>query len=65
LGRDFRITQSRGQVMTSPWAEWTVSTFHPSALLRIPDPDLRAKNMADFESDLRLVAEQLKTLRRK
>ncbi len=59
LGRDFRITKTRGEVMQSSWAPWTIATLHPSALLRIPDPALREQAMVDFESDLRKIAKQL------
>jgi uracil-DNA glycosylase family protein len=60
LGRDFRITKSRGEVMKTHWAPWTMATLHPSALLRIPDPDMRDRAMTDFESDLRKVAKALR-----
>jgi len=63
LGRDFRVTKSRGQVMTTEWAPWTIATLHPSALLRIPDRALKENTMAEFESDLKLVAKHLAKLR--
>lgn len=63
LGRDFRVTKSRGQVMTTEWAPWTIATIHPSALLRIPDRALKENTMAEFESDLKLVAKHLAKLR--
>lgn len=60
LGRDFRVTSQRGQPAESEWAPWTMATIHPSALLRIPDAELRATSHAQFLDDLRLVAAQLK-----
>lgn len=65
LGRDFRVTKSRGEVMKTDWAPWTIATIHPSALLRIPDPVLRDKTMAEFESDLKLAARHLTRIRSK
>jgi probable DNA metabolism protein len=65
LGRDFRVTRSRGELIKTEWAPWAMATIHPSALLRIPDAALKERSMAEFESDLRKVAEQLKKLRRK
>jgi DNA polymerase len=65
LGRDFRVTRSRGELIKSEWAPWVMATIHPSALLRIPDPALKERSMAEFESDLSKVAEQLKRLRGK
>lgn len=62
LGRDFRVTQSRGEPMETPWAPWTMATIHPSALLRIPDEALRARSHQEFVEDLRKVAKQMATL---
>jgi DNA polymerase len=65
LGRDFRVTSQRGQPAESEWAPWTMATIHPSALLRIPDSELRATSHAQFLEDLRLVAAQLKRERKR
>jgi DNA polymerase len=59
LGRSFSLTRRRGQPFESPWAEWTLATYHPSALLRalqFPGEDARQQ---DFKADLRLVAAEL------
>lgn len=62
LGSSFRLTQHRGEVLAGQkWAPWMLATLHPSALLRIPDPDLRAQAKVDFLADMRVVAHQLKT----
>jgi len=54
MGNAFRITQSRGKVFNDqPWAPWLLATFHPSALLRAPDPELSRRMRADFTADLR------------
>jgi uracil-DNA glycosylase len=56
LGRQFRVTQSRGQLVDSPLAEVVTATVHPSAILRADD---REAEYAAFVADLRRVAEHL------
>jgi DNA polymerase len=56
MGRDFRVTKSRGEVMKSPHADWFMATIHPSAILRIPDDADRERARADFVADMRKVA---------
>ncbi len=58
LGKQFRVTQMRGQWLDSPLAKKTIATIHPSAILRTP-ADLRDKAYADFVSDLRIVEEAI------
>lgn len=58
LGKQFRVTQMRGQWLDSPLAQKTIATIHPSAILRTPD-DLRDKAYADFVSDLVTIAEEI------
>ncbi len=36
LGKDFRVTQRRGEAIDSPWADAVFATVHPSAVLRTP-----------------------------
>ncbi|ATB44118.1 Uracil-DNA glycosylase, putative family 6 [Cystobacter fuscus] len=52
----------RGQVFETPWAEAWMATFHPSALLRMPDERARVKARRHFEEDLRKVADTLRSL---
>lgn len=60
MGPAFRITRQRGQVLAdTPWAPWLMATAHPSAILRIPEDDLRQRARAEFIDDLRKVAKQL------
>ncbi|HYO11056.1 MAG TPA: UdgX family uracil-DNA binding protein [Tepidisphaeraceae bacterium] len=59
IGRHFKLTRDRGQPFESEWSPWTIATFHPSALLRIPDPALRARAQSQFVSDLRQAADRL------
>jgi DNA polymerase len=60
IGRHFKITRDRGRPFESNWSPWTIATFHPSALLRIPDEQMRAEAQRQFEADLRLAADQVK-----
>ena len=63
LGPAFRITKQRGQMVTdTKWAPAVTATYHPSALLRIPDEAGREKAYAEFVDDLRKVAKAMKTL---
>jgi DNA polymerase len=56
LGRDFRVTKQRGELIESPWAEYVMATIHPSAILRAEDRDTE---YAGFVADLRNVAKLL------
>ncbi|HEX7008469.1 MAG TPA: UdgX family uracil-DNA binding protein [Phycisphaeraceae bacterium] len=57
LGRDFRLTQQRGQMIATDWAPWTMATLHPAALLRMP-PDRKDEALAQFKTDLTRAAQQ-------
>jgi uracil-DNA glycosylase family protein len=56
LGRAFRVTKERGQVLDSGLGP-TLATIHPSAVLRAPDE--RDEMYAGFVADLRAAAEWL------
>jgi len=60
LGPSFRVTLHRGEPVPSDLAERVVATVHPSSLLRVPDPDARARAYADFVEDLRKAARGLR-----
>ncbi len=60
LGRDFRVTQHRGEWIPSPLAPMITATIHPSAILRAPDQEARHMEMDRFVSDLKLVASRLR-----
>lgn len=51
LGLSFRVTQSRGTVLGSPYGA-AFATIHPSAILRMPDPETQARALAAFTEDL-------------
>ena len=57
LGRDFRVTQHRGEWLESNLAEHVTATIHPSAILRAGEN--RAAELAAFVEDLQLVASVL------
>jgi DNA polymerase len=54
LGRDFRITRSRGAFLKSNLAPYVTATVHPSSLLRARDD--REREIERFVDDLRKVA---------
>ena len=56
LGRDFRVTQHRGEFVPSDLARYVAATIHPSAILRAPDEQARREEMARFITDLQKVA---------
>lgn len=59
LGREFRITRRRGELIASPWATWTIATYHPSAVLRAPDSAARAEMRDLLRDDLHKAVESL------
>jgi DNA polymerase len=62
MGTDFRITRQRGQFIATSWCDSTIATFHPSAILRIPDPERRDRMWADLVADLASARERLDAL---
>jgi DNA polymerase len=53
LGRDFRVTQHRGELMKSTLAPFIMATVHPSSILRAPDEETRHAEMRRFIDDLK------------
>jgi len=60
LGRDFRVTQHRGEWMKSEIAPYVLATVHPSSILRAPDDDARHEEMRKLIEDLKVVAQRLR-----
>ncbi len=58
LGKEFRVTKSRGRAIRSPLAEAVIATVHPSAVLRAR-PEERASAERAFVDDIRAVARWL------
>jgi DNA polymerase len=54
LGAKFALMKDRGKLVSSPYAERVIATFHPSALLRAPDPQVAATMRATLLADLKL-----------
>jgi len=59
LGKQFRVTKQRGELVESTLAPNVLATIHPSAILRQRDEESRRGEMAAFVDDLRVVAKLL------
>jgi DNA polymerase len=53
LGRTFRITRQRGEILTLPNDQSVISTWHPSSILRSPDAESRRKMRDELIRDLK------------
>jgi probable DNA metabolism protein len=53
IGRDFQVTERRGEIVRTDLCERTVATYHPAAILRMPDADRSAAMRAALVTDLR------------
>jgi uracil-DNA glycosylase len=60
LGRDFRVSQQRGEWVPSSIAPFVMATVHPSSILRAPDDETRHEEMRKFIADLKKVAAKIK-----
>jgi uracil-DNA glycosylase len=56
LGKAFRVSQQRGQIVPSPLAPVVIATVHPSSILRASDDETRRDEMTRFVADLKKVA---------
>jgi len=56
MGRDFRLTQHRGELLESDVGPLVAATVHPSSILRAPDDRARREAMDAFVRDLAAVA---------
>ena len=56
LGRDFRVSRQRGELVESPLAPCVLATVHPSSILRQRDEASRHAEMAAFVEDLKIAA---------
>jgi DNA polymerase len=59
LGAQFRVSQSRGQIISSNQVPHILATYHPSSLLRTQDEDRELK-IAQFINDLKKAVAALK-----
>ena len=56
LGKSFKVSRQRGELVASPLAPVVTATVHPSSILRAPDDATRRQEMQRFVQDLRNVA---------
>lgn len=63
LGSSFRVTKSRGMVLSSTLAPRVLATVHPSSILRAPDEETRRLEMESFIADLKVAAAALSETR--
>ena len=56
LGKSFKVTQRRGELIPSDLASYVMATVHPSSILRAPDDDSRHAEMARFIDDMKKIA---------
>lgn len=55
IGRDFRVSRQRGELVDSLFAPYVTATIHPSAILRQRDDESRRAELDAFVDDLRKV----------
>src|SRR5437762_3280247 len=60
LGRDFKVTRHRGELLRSGLAPYVLATVHPSSLLRAPDEETRRRETLRFVQDLSRIAPLLR-----
>jgi len=60
LGKDFRVSRQRGQLIESPLAPHVIATVHPSSILRARDDQSRHEQLASLIQDLKQVARVVK-----
>jgi uracil-DNA glycosylase family protein len=56
LEREVKVLRERGSFVKTEWAERTLITIHPSSLLRMPDPESKAREFARFVEELALLS---------
>ncbi len=56
FGRDFRLTHSRGKIFATEWSPKTIATWHPAAILRMPDQARSQQMEQQLADDLVLAA---------
>jgi uracil-DNA glycosylase family protein len=60
LGKSFRVTRQRGQMLAFSQGPLITATVHPSSILRAPDEEARRREMRLFVADLEKVAAALR-----
>lgn len=60
LGKNFKVTQHRGEIMASELAPHITATVHPSSILRTPDDETRREEVRRLVDDLKKIAAVLR-----
>jgi DNA polymerase len=60
LGRAFKVTERRGEILATPLAPLAMATVHPSSILRAPDDASRRAELARLVEDLAGLAAALR-----
>ncbi len=60
LGRAFKVSERRGELLATPLAPIAMATVHPSSILRAPDDAARRAELARFTEDLAALAAALR-----
>lgn len=63
LGKNFKVSQRRGEFVESPLAKHVTATVHPSSILRAPDDESRRAEYARFVADLKKIAKVIRGIR--
>lgn len=58
MGTTFKVTQQRGQVLSSPLGVPVLATVHPSSILRSPDGKARREALDGLIADLKIAAQK-------
>jgi DNA polymerase len=53
----FTMREGRGRWLQSPWSRAIMATYHPSAILRMPEPELQKHMFREFVADIARVWE--------
>ena len=62
IGKNFKVSQQRGELVASPLAKHVTATVHPSSILRAPDDESRREAYASFVADLKKIAKVIHAL---
>jgi len=62
IGKDFKVSQRRGELVESSVAKHVTATVHPSSILRAPDEKARHEAYASFVVDLKEIAKVIHKL---
>jgi len=60
LGKDFRVSKQRGELIQSTLAPFVMATVHPSSILRAPDEQARHEARVAFAADMKKIAKLIR-----